>query len=1077
VSESTPEPTPEPAPPAGKPRAHWAYRLLVGIVEGVAALAGIVLLGVLLLALRLAWGPLAVDWMTPALTQALDAEVDPLAVTMTGTSITWGTGQPTFDLIARDLRVADPAGAELLALPSLEISVSAAALVQGRLEPTRLIATGPRLHIVRARSGEIGVTPGTQAADDSGPTEPWPQMLRALAGKPRPGDPLGVLNQISVVGLEATIDDKAAGLTWHLTDGTATAARSPTGLEARSSGKLTLGAATMTADATLHLDTDHRTAAYDGRFTGLDPSAIAGSLPASYGDLKAVRVALDGRFDGTLDVGAMRLGLTSLTMHAGPGAIVDPRMSRGRLDLKGVDLEAVYDPDRSLLALRRLAVDLDGPTVELTGQAVGAGTPGLAGPSKIKGRIDLHSLPLDRFGSVWPPTLAPDTREWITTNLSTGILDALKVDATVDFDPTSSHPFGQPVFQGMLTVSNGTVDYLRGLPPVTGVDAQMALSPQKLDFTITSGHLAGLTVPKASVVIDAFDEPVERLTIDAGITGSATEVLKVLDSKRLQYAKAIGLEPERVVGTVDGTLHFRLRLKKDLPFSEIEYGAHAKLTELAIAGAALGKDLTDGTFDLTLDRDKVALDGTGRLDNVPATIAWQQRISADAGGPLSQVHALARLDRDARQRFAFDVLPDIVPGPVDADITYRVEDDHQSSADVRLDLSPSEMGYPLGGWHKPADDPGTARFRVVLADGRVARIESLEARAKDLDLAGGVEFDNGRLSRITFDHLTLGRNQIAGTVDHPETDAWVLKLRGPVMDFAPIQAELSADSKNPPAPGDEGPTLDLDMAADRLIIGPDRELQQVTFRGLVARRTLTTGTIAAHIGKAGKLAFQLDPVDQGGKFSIDTDDLGAFAKVAGINDNLVGGSLTVAGSSRQEGDARRFTGHADGRNYRLVNMPFMTRLLSLASFQTVASLLAGEGIPFTTLKADLSMKDGVIAVDKGRAYGGAIGLTADGEFNTREGTLHLDGTLVPAYTLNSALGNVPVLGPLLIGQEGSGLFAVNIGIYGQLAEPTISVNPLSVVAPGFLRNLFLFDAPGPSKPAPPKKPKPGAAPK
>jgi hypothetical protein len=59
---------------------------------------------------------------------------------------------------------------------------------------------------------------------------------------------------------------------------------------------------------------------------------------------------------------------------------------------------------------------------------------------------------------------------------------------------------------------------------------------------------------------------------------------------------------------------------------------------------------------------------------------------------------------------------------------------------------------------------------------------------------------------------------------------------------------------------------------------------------------------------------------------------------------------------------------------------------------------------------------------------------------------------------------VPILGKLLLGGEGQGLFAANYRAVGPIDDPKISVNPLSALAPGFLRNLFLFDAGNPNAP-------------
>ena len=88
------------------------------------------------------------------------------------------------------------------------------------------------------------------------------------------------------------------------------------------------------------------------------------------------------------------------------------------------------------------------------------------------------------------------------------------------------------------------------------------------------------------------------------------------------------------------------------------------------------------------------------------------------------------------------------------------------------------------------------------------------------------------------------------------------------------------------------------------------------------------------------------------------------------------------------------------------------------------------------------------------AYGEAIGVTANGVVDLHRDRLDLQGTIVPADALNSLLGNVPVIGSLLLGGEGQGLFAANYRVTGPTGDPKVSVNPLSALAPGFLRRFL-----------------------
>jgi hypothetical protein len=66
----------------------------------------------------------------------------------------------------------------------------------------------------------------------------------------------------------------------------------------------------------------------------------------------------------------------------------------------------------------------------------------------------------------------------------------------------------------------------------------------------------------------------------------------------------------------------------------------------------------------------------------------------------------------------------------------------------------------------------------------------------------------------------------------------------------------------------------------------------------------------------------------------------------------------------------------------------------------------------------------------------------------------IQGTFVPAYALNNLFAKVPILGPILGGGQYEGLFAVPFIITGRVSAPDLRVNPVSAIAPGFLRKFF-----------------------
>ncbi|HVJ55384.1 MAG TPA: AsmA-like C-terminal domain-containing protein [Aliidongia sp.] len=1068
------ETPPEPTPPRKR-----RFRPFVLLVEAVGGLLAAVLLAGVLLMLRLELGPVEVNWLTPAVVAYLNARADLLTIHIDRTALSWTSGRSTIDLVGSDIRIEDPAGIQIIAVPKLSISLSLHALLRGGIAATRIAVIGPALHLVRNEAGELGVDLGAgtpSAVSEPALAEPPPPLkalLATFAGKREPGAPISYLNQISILRANFTVDDKALGVAWQLSDAELDLTRLTEGVEADLSATIGLGRSTARAYGHFHYDATTRQLAFSTSTDGVDPAKLAEALPAAFAPMKELALPLSAGFGGTLDLAGGQVGPMTVRIDGGAGALIDPHLAGGRLSVTSAGLEAQFDPAEGKLTLGTLRLDLGGPVVAVTGMAtklppdlLSGGMP--SGPVDIAGNVAVRDLPLERLAAIWPPGLSDHAHDWIAANLTVGAIEELHADIGFDLTPgAADKPMQLQRLSGGMNVRNGTIQYMRGLPRIEGADARVGFAPDKLDFTLTSGRLKGLSISSGLVTIDQFGAPFERMTIDLALQGPTRDVLTVLDTKPLSYGKAMGIDVATVEGAVDGTLHFQFPLKNALSFAEVDYGAKAQLTDLAIGKAAFGHDLTAGTMALALDPQKLTLQGNAKIGDVPTELSMRQRLSGTAP-PRTEVRAKAVLDDAARQRFNADPLPDRVHGPVATEMLYDDLDGHHNRAVLGLDLAGAAMSIDEFGWQKAPGAAAHADLTLITTDGMLNRIEGLSLKAPDLDLKGGLDFADGKLARADLSRLHVGRTEAVLTVTHQD-EPWRIGMHGPVIDMAKMVDRLDKQKDDKPG-ADKGPAVVLELQGDRVILGTDRELKNVQLSAAVADHTLAAGSLNAAFDKAGKVSFRLDHVEDGGRFALATDDYGALMRLADITDSVHGGNLTVTGDSKPAPEGRRFTGHVEGKDYRFVGAPFMVRLLSLASFASIANLMTGDGIPFTTLKGDFELYDHKLALNHARAYGGAMGVNIDGSIDLGANTLSLDGLLVPAYTLNSVLGNVPLLGDLLTGGEGGGVFSANFRMGGPIDDPKITVNPLSTLAPGMLRRLFLFDAPDPGGSPAPAKP-------
>jgi len=137
-------------------------------------------------------------------------------------------------------------------------------------------------------------------------------------------------------------------------------------------------------------------------------------------------------------------------------------------------------------------------------------------------------------------------------------------------------------------------------------------------------------------------------------------------------------------------------------------------------------------------------------------------------------------------------------------------------------------------------------------------------------------------------------------------------------------------------------------------------------------------------------------------------------------------------------------------NFKLKELPILTKILTLASLQGIADILSGEGIRFDEFEMSFRNKKNLMTIDEIYAIGPAISILMDG-YVEKNKLISLRGTLVPATTINKFIGSLPVLGKILVGSKtGEGVFGVSFKIKGPPKDLETTVNPIKTLTPRFI---------------------------
>ncbi len=137
-------------------------------------------------------------------------------------------------------------------------------------------------------------------------------------------------------------------------------------------------------------------------------------------------------------------------------------------------------------------------------------------------------------------------------------------------------------------------------------------------------------------------------------------------------------------------------------------------------------------------------------------------------------------------------------------------------------------------------------------------------------------------------------------------------------------------------------------------------------------------------------------------------------------------------------------------DFKLKELPLLTKILTLASLQGIADILSGEGIRFDEFEMNFKNKENLMTIDEIYAIGPAISILMDG-YVEKNKLISLRGTLVPATTINKFIGSLPILGKILVGSKtGEGVFGVSFKIKGPPKKLETTVNPIKTLTPRFI---------------------------
>jgi hypothetical protein len=778
--------------------------------------------------------------------------------------------------------------------------------------------------------------------------------------------------------------------------------------------------------------------------------------------------AIDAR--GRYTIGGERIDIEELAIDLGEGAtirlpapvdhLLPVRSLRGKGRYLGADRRFAFAP---------VEIDLQGPRAVLSAITVDHGP-------RVRARIQgsLHDVPVDDLPRYWPGSLVPGGFAWVASHLSEGSVPL--TEFAIEIAADGEGRVAVEMVSGSMTISAVTVDYLPPLPKVVGVNATAAFAADRFSVAVTSGEAAGVTVREATVELTGLNSAEEIATIAVAVDGPVPAVLALIDHQPLNYARTSDFAPEQTAGHASVALNLRFPLIAALDLGAIEVSATADLTDLEIAGALFGRNLRRGQLALRFDKEGVEAEGRISLESIEGFIIGRQNFRSDA--PFRR-----RIEADLRDAkvaqvqeilFGRTVVPKaMLDGAIDAVIRFTEQPKVDAEFQVDVDLAKATIETPALGWSKTAGAATKAELTGRIDGKQLVSFPRVAVSGEGLSLTGAAKLrSRGRLDRIDVQRVVAGRTDVGGAYVVEPDGRVTVTVQGASLDLVPFRRQLARGFFDEQAEASDRERVSVTVDVATVWLAPTRRLTAVSGSLASEGVVLRTADLHARNESGGGIDLTVRRDNHGRRLATaQSDNAGSTLRTLGVFDNIEGGKLEFSGTFPTDRSGASSNGVLMVTDYRVSKAPTVARVLSAIAITGFADAMSGDGLAFSRLEIPFSFADGVIEITKAKATGLSLGFTAAGTLNLDEEQIELEGTVVPMYALNSALGRIPLVGGAFTGgEEGGGLFAANYRLNGSFDDPKVSVNPLSALAPSFLRELFSASDPKPRDPNLPEVP-------
>jgi len=587
------------------------------------------------------------------------------------------------------------------------------------------------------------------------------------------------------------------------------------------------------------------------------------------------------------------------------------------------------------------------------------------------------------------------------------------------------------------------------LPQFENINANINYKDNELNVNILSGSTAGLSFDKSKILVSELESGYKAI-LDVSLSGKFNSIKEFKNLKINNLDNIIeNIEKLSFSTTANNKIEIEFDKKGNLLNTNVKGKAELFNLDLDLYQTSFPNVLDDknrkfknGKFKVEFDRSNLFINGV--IFNQNDILDF--KINSDLSKNTSKVNIISDVNFSNWQKV---IKPEYIKGSSKFYIQLNTSKD-QVSFESRVDIKKSLINFTPVNFTKLLNDDGQINLK--------GEIKKNRAFLEKVSISSGK--NNIELLDLDFDEnfSLLSLNSISVNTD--KSNFKVLSNKKNSINNIEI----------------EGKRLDAKFIIDSLTSSKSSTFISKKFNGLISakldlidtgtndniRDFVLTGTITK--GKFTKL-------DASGKFSnnekitikINKNKNGNLATYL-LSDRarpFIAGYSFIKGFEKgkleftsEDISATASKGKIVITDFKIKEIPVLAQILSLASVTGILDTLRGEGIRFDNTVIVFENDENFFTFKDFYGTGPAIGFIVEGKINNEDHFASLDGNIIPAYEVNRLISNIPVLGQILTGKSGDGVFGVSFKLKGKDDKYDITINPVRTITPRFLQRFI-----------------------